>query len=532
MKAVIAVFTLPPFVYSVPHPDGVTSSGTPEDQLIVSTSSGKIHGKVDEALLNIRQFLGVPYAVPPIGDLRWTAPTLLNQPEVVVEATKLPPSCYQYLTPQGNSLYRQDVLQFNTQGLNRTGPVSEDCLTLSVWTPASEGQDRGLPVLIFIYGGGFTTGGEDVPYQIPAQWVNRSPNHIVVSFNYRLNIFGYPNAAGLSQQNFGLLDQRAAVKWVQQNVAAFGGDPDRIVLWGQSAGSFSVDYYSYAYASDPIVEGLIMDSGTAFSPINVQPGTHSNFTFVADHVGCSGLATDPAQQLACMRNVGADTIEKFIATYAEDGTSPSLSFHPVIDDDIVFANYTERALANKQAKIPAIIGTNAQDGVSFVPYHPDGPSDDTAVLAALLLAFFCPATESTRLRQQTDLTTYRYLYSGNFSNISPRNWMGAYHASELPMLMGTHPNFRGDSTPLEYQTSFAMQDAWVAFASDPVNGLKAQDWQVYSQLGANQVRDFGAGVPARDTSVGSIEALCVGPRVKTPLPVATSLDVPYYDVST
>ena len=151
----------------------------------------------------------------------------------------------QYLNNQGDSLYVREILEFNLQGLNRTGDVSEDCLTISVWTPSdaqdedcrwgghhrgppmkheNEGKGDRLPVLIFFYGGGFSTGGEDVPYQIPAQWVNRTPDHLVVSFNYRLNIFGYPNAAGLDQQNFGLLDQRAAVEWCKKNIAAFGGD--------------------------------------------------------------------------------------------------------------------------------------------------------------------------------------------------------------------------------------------------------------------------------------------------------------------
>jgi cholinesterase len=102
---------------------------------VVSTTSGQIHGKVDPALPNVAQYLGIPYAVPPVGDLRWTAPQLLNQPEAQIEATELPVSCMQFLTNQGNSLYVRNVLEFNLQGLNTTGAVSEDCLTISVWAP-------------------------------------------------------------------------------------------------------------------------------------------------------------------------------------------------------------------------------------------------------------------------------------------------------------------------------------------------------------------------------------------------------------
>lgn len=130
-----------------------------------------------------------------------------------------------------------------------------------------------------------------------------------------------------------------------------------MVIWGQSAGSVSVDYYNFAYPTDPIVTGLIMDSGTALLPIASEDTTHSNFTFVADHVGCSGLGADSAQQLACMRGVNADTIEDFFAGYQESGAVPAIAFSPIPDGEIVFENYTERALAGEQAKIVCPIPT-------------------------------------------------------------------------------------------------------------------------------------------------------------------------------
>lgn len=166
---------------------------------------------------------------------------------------------------------------------------------------------------------------------------------------------------------------------------------------------------------------------------------------------------------------------------------------------------------------PAIIGNNAQDGVPFVTYTPTGPTNQTLVLEADLSKFFCPATETIRLRQETGRLTHRYYYAGNFTNVSPKPWMGAYHSSELTMLMGTHPDFRGPSTALEYATSHAFQDAYVAFASDPTNGLASQNWTTYTQIGAGNVREFGAGVAAQDISVGSLEALCDGAVPAAPL---------------
>ena len=320
---------------------------------VVLTTSGSINGKVDPSFPNVHQYLGVPYAVPPVGERRWTAPELLNQPDADIQATSLPPSCLQYLDKHVPSLFTQDVLEYNLQGLNTTGAISEDCLTLSVWAPANTtASPQGVPVLIFIYGGGFGVGGQDIPYQIPTQWVDRAPDHIVVVFNYRLGIFGFPNAGGLPDQNLALLDTRAVVKWCQENIAAFGGDPGRMVLWGQSAGSMMADYYGFAYPEDPIVTGLILDSGTAFTPFFIVNDTlRSNFTFVADRVGCAGLGGDPDQQLSCMRDVNGDVINDFVANYSQTGEMPGLAFVPIEDNSVIFSNYTPRASDGLQAKI-------------------------------------------------------------------------------------------------------------------------------------------------------------------------------------
>lgn len=191
----------------------------------------------------------------------------------------------------------------------------------------------------------------DVPAQIPTQWVQRTQDHIVLSFNYRVNIFGFPNAPGLDDQNVGLLDQRRAVEWTRDNIAAFGGDPERIIIWGQSAGSISVDYYSFVYPEDPIAAGMSLDSGTAFTDITSNDKSQSNFTFVAKQLGCSGFGSDSSALLKCMRGVDAMKIGDFIARYAETSQQPDIGFLPVRDDKIVFSNYTERMLQGNQATI-------------------------------------------------------------------------------------------------------------------------------------------------------------------------------------
>lgn len=498
------------------------------DGLTVQTWSGKVTGTVDPANPNVRQFLGIPYAQPPLGDLRFAPPRALlkTASNRTLQTTFLPPSCLQYLGT-GASVYTRNVLEFNLQGLNKTGSVSEDCLTLSVWTPTLDSalgygasNQTLLPVLIFIYGGGFGTGGQDVPYQIPTQWVQRTRSHLVVSFNYRLSIFGFPNAAGLTpaEKNAGLLDQRLAVQWIRDNIRSFGGDPARMVLWGQSAGGQSVDFYAFGYPDDPIVSGLIMDSGTAQgrSTTAAAAADHSSFSYLASQVGCGNLTSDPAGELACMRAANSSAIENVVATHTG---SPSLSFTVVSNNLTVWSNNTERALGGHIAPLPAIIGTNSEDGVPFTTYSPTGVNT-TAALRAGLSTFFCPATETTRLRQVGSFTTYRYYYGGNFSNVSPEKWMGAYHSAELPMLMGTYDDFRGSGSELEAQTSAAMQDAYLAFAKGGEGALEETGWKKYEELGEGTVRNFGNSSGAgggesavQDMSVEWLERMCNGKNV-------------------
>lgn len=156
---------------------------------------------------DVRQFLGVPFAQAPIGDLRWEPPATLpaNASNRIVDATKFPVNCLQYESAIP-TVYSTFVREFFIWG-----PTGEDCLTLSIWAPTST-KLKNMPVLIFLYGGGLSTGGSSVPYQDPAEWVQRTQSHIVVSVQYRLNAFGFPKAPGLESQNLGYLDIRAGVE--------------------------------------------------------------------------------------------------------------------------------------------------------------------------------------------------------------------------------------------------------------------------------------------------------------------------------
>lgn len=401
--------------------------------------------------------------------------------------------------------------QNHTTGLSlQTG--SEDCLSLAIWTPSAVAEDAKLPVAFFMTGGGFSTGGIEIPGQIPASWVNRTQGHIVVTINYRVNIFGFPNAAALDVPNVALLDQRLALEWVSQNIASFGGDPDSITLWGQSAGSQSVDYHNYAFWDNPIVKGSFSQSGTALKSLPSKDYTHTNFTFVAKSLGCD-FPNEPDAELECMQQVPMTEIENFVGQYK---SKPSISFGPIADEVYIFSNYSARAAAGKISPNPAIFSDCANNGASLAAWPAanvtDGPYQP-AVDAGNLAGWVCPTSNTSLVRAAANLTTYRYQYAGAWPNQNPYSWLGAYHAADLVMNFGTYgygvTNSTEGPTSLEVETSEAMQDYILAFMKDPVNGPPAMGWLPYT-YGGNVLRFGAGGVAVQNASGYDIDGPCYG----------------------
>jgi para-nitrobenzyl esterase len=223
------------------------------DQLRVATAQGAVQGKLS-ADGRVRDFLGIPFAAPPVGKLRWKPPQPAAKWRGVRQATSFGSRCMQ------PSIYKDMVF--------RDPGISEDCLTLNVWTPANTGNSK-LPVMVWIYGGGLNAGGSSEPRQDGEHLARRDV--VVVSMNYRLNIFGFfahPDLSAESRQhaagNYGLLDQTAALRWVARNIGAFGGDPGNVTIFGESAGAMSVS----AQMASPLARGLfahaIGESGGLF----------------------------------------------------------------------------------------------------------------------------------------------------------------------------------------------------------------------------------------------------------------------------
>src|ERR1700728_1442472 len=222
--------------------------------LVVKTDQGKVQGKMS-ADGKARDFLGIPFAAPPVGPLRWRPPQPAAKWHGVRQATNFGSRCMQQT--------HYDDMVFRDPG------ESEDCLTLNVWAPAQKSKTK-LPVMVWIFGGGFAGGGTSEPRQ-DGEHLSRK-GVLVVSMNYRLGVFGFFATSELAAEdphhaagNYGLLDQTAAMQWVRRNIKAFGGDPDNVTIFGESAGSFAVS----AQMASPLAQGLfahaIGESGAAFA---------------------------------------------------------------------------------------------------------------------------------------------------------------------------------------------------------------------------------------------------------------------------
>lgn len=307
-----------------------------------------VHGAINDSAPLVRHWLGVPFAQQPHADLRFQRPKALpaNASTTHVDATEFGPTCPQY-EATAPSVYNKIIREFFIWG-----DSGDNCLTVSIWAPLNP-TNSSLPVFIWIHGGGDTTGGSSVPYQNPQKWVQRTQSHIVVSLQYRLNFFGNPNGPGLTE-NLGFWDTRMAMEWTRDNIAAFGGDPTRMVLWGQSAGAGKVGEQSLAFLDDPIVWGYIEESGAAYggSRSEYTDTAYANWTFIANEFGCAGDAANVTQ---CLQTVPQADVEALIQFRVDAEKTPAFNFQSKGDNMTTFQNSTAAYLAGHYSKAPKIL---------------------------------------------------------------------------------------------------------------------------------------------------------------------------------
>ena len=302
--------------------------------------------------------------------------------------------------------------------------------------------------------------------------------------SYRLNIFGFPGSPNTTQ-NLGLLDQRLAVEWVRDNVAAFGGDPSRITLFGQSAGGASVDYYSYAWTNDPIVAGFIPESGTVIGLGQATPEQSAKQWFnVTSTLGCGDASSNSDDVLTCMRGKNYTSI---LAAIPSSGSSGTDGFGPTIDNVVVFSDYLNRSAAGNFSKRPMLTGNTDYEAGLFrtVAALSGSFMSDTYWDGFNQVVFDCPASARANISVANNVTTWRYRWFGVFPNtrLTSAPESGAWHASELSILFNTSPSGPGipANTPEEIAIGTYLRGAWAAFAKDPTNGLKnyGGGWPTY-----------------------------------------------------
>ena len=508
---VIACVALTAFVNAEPSPTMSRPSTAPGP--VVDAPAGAVRGAAEG---DLRVFRGIPYAQPPVGPLRWQPPVPLARWTGVREATEFGPACYQP-PPRLASIY-----------VPRPVPMSEDCLTLNIWSPATA---RKAPVFFWIYGGALQSGASRDPMYDGKRLAARGV--VVVSINYRLGVLGWLAHSELSKEspqgisgNYGLLDQIRALTWVKDNIAAFGGDPANVTIAGESAGALSVMYLM----TSPLARGLfskgIAESAYMISTPALKTSVHG--APAAEQAGLSLMQQLKQPDLAGMRALGGEqiTTAAVAAGYAPWG---AIDGH-VLPDQLV--NVFDQG---KQARVPLLAGFNSGEIRSLTPLAPPVPASaavyDSTIrerygdLADAFLALY-PSTNlqesifaTTRdalygwtaerlVRKQTALGVSAYLYLWDHGYpAADEAGLHAFHASELPYVFGTFdgtpPKWpKNPETPDERALADAVGDYWTSFArTGRPRSRNAPEWPAYS-ADKRYLRFAATPIPDRDLMPG------------------------------
>lgn len=364
----------------------------------VKIAGGTIEGAGRQSS-GVRAFKGIPFAAAPTGNLRWREPQAVTGWEGVRQASKFGPRCMQ--APLfGDMSFRSDRM-------------SEDCLYLNVWTPANSGRER-LPVLVYFYGGGFVAGSGDEPRYDGAEMAAKGI--VTVTVNYRLGVFGFMAHPELTKEsphkasgNYALLDQAAALRWVRRNIAAFGGDPRRVTIAGESAGSVSVSAQMASPLSKDLIAGAIGESGSIIATLGAVPLSQ------AEAAGTKFASELGATSLAALRALGTQQV--FDA--ATRGGFASIGRFPITIDGYFF-NEDPAAVFNagRQAHVPLLVGWNSEEMTWLALLQGKEPTRENyerAVRALYgsnaeeVLKLYAASTRDEVIAAATDLASDRFI---------------------------------------------------------------------------------------------------------------------------
>ncbi len=460
------------------------------DSLTVKTMQGKLHGKtINDG--KVKAYYGIPYAAPPVGDLRWKPPMPPEKWKGTRDATAYGASCAQ-------------VHVFEDMVFQDKGP-SENCLFLNVYTPADAKKDSKLPVMFWIHGGGYAGGGASEPRHdgdfLPTKGV------VLVTINYRLGVFGFLVTSGMVKEgdgkagNWGLLDMISALHWVNKNIANFGGDPNNVTIFGESAGSFAVS----TLMASPMAQGLfakaIGESGAAFPSALTLGGKTAEEQAKIDDEWVEKLGV---KSLAELRALPTDKI-------LDAAKSQGTGFSPVIDGRVLTEPVAETYAQGKQAHVPLLAGWNADEG-SFmamrgmtVDQWKEFAEKDFGDRAAEFLKLYPGNTDAQALRSAIDFGSDSFIAFGTWKWIQAQVKTGdapvyryhfelaatpskfhpgtfAFHSDDIEYVFGTLDTRPGwNVRPEDRKLSEEMMGYWTNFAKtgDP-NGTGLPEWPKYN----------------------------------------------------
>ncbi|OAA74026.1 Carboxylesterase, type B [Cordyceps fumosorosea ARSEF 2679] len=434
----------------------------------------------------VNKFLGIPFAKPPT---RWKLPEKPDSWQGSRDASRFGNACYQQLLSGAKNA---ELLKeyFNTPPA--TVPDSEDCLYLNVFAPASVQPGSNKAVMFWIHGGTDQGGTAALP-EYDGTNLAGNQDVIVVTTNYRLNLFGFPSSPDIpaKERNLGLHDQRLALDWVQRNIEAFGGDPDLVTIFGQSSGARSVDTLITA-PPDPVpFAAAIMESSEPELSMPDRDLEKATWNSLVSNAGCNSTAN----ALDCMRQVPA---AQLIAIAEKNG----LSFTASPDGGVTFVNSipAKRAasLVHRKAiaRVPLLIGSNADEASPFLtggvtldeimaaflgnstaelflkkyrPTYTGYPTPEKRDEALVTdFVYTCPTARTAGDSTAVKIPTWRYFYNASFANTELFPGSGAYHSAEIRPVFGFYP--RSSATAFEIESSRVIQKAWADFAKDPAGG--------------------------------------------------------------
>ncbi|KAF8464225.1 Alpha/Beta hydrolase protein [Kalaharituber pfeilii] len=470
----------------------------------VTAPFGTVIGQPGRFDPSVHEYLGIHFAHPPTGTRRFSPPVRLpNRPPNAdpIVATKFGLSC--------------PGLPIRFGPYDWTGKdEGEDCLTLNIWTKPGRAN---APVMVWMYGGGFMAGGTDTILYDGTNFVGNN-DVVMVTVNYRTNVFGFPNAPGLKSQNLGLLDQRLALEWIRDNIHSFGGNPSKITLFGESSGGATVDIHAYAWPENPIVAGYISQSGTSgLLPVIGAADNFYPWGNLTEKVGCAGKRTDK-EKIKCMRDVPWKTLVKGIEEMQTCERALFLGFAPRVDEKTIFSveEYRRRGELGLFAKLPLLIGNNdAEIGPGHAlgpslpgcpPFEVPGPfSPDVIAKLQTAVYFTCPGRTAAHRRILHKVPTWRYRYYGSFNS-----GQGAGHSAELPVLFGAALH-RGNLTERDHAFMKYLQSVWAGFAAAPSTGLSSPPFNLphYNPNKRTLIRlDYEMELEASTADPSYYEAVC------------------------